>query len=578
MSTKITTPELFNLSSNNTAATQLPVFTTSTRPTPTASTLTVDYLVVAGGGAGGHSYGASGSGGGAGEFLYKTSQTLTTRSSGYSVIVGAGSLAVTGTGQSPDYASNGGDSTFNLDVTNGGGGGANSNNYNAGASGGSGSGGVLGTVGGTSVKTASGLGNNGGYGSSSALAYGSGGGGGALTAGANGSGSVGGNGGDGETNSITGTPVVYSAGGGGGRYTTYSSNAQGGSGGIGGNPISGIPATPTNYGCGGAGGSYAPGGIAKQGGNASSGVVILRYPTNSSPVIKTTGSLVYTESIDGSDTVIQFTEGSGNVLFASAGITVGEMIFNSTTEKVEYWDGFQWNMIKDEAAVIPLKFDPNRLYYYLPAGADVIEDNRFFRGNKSLITGQYEGECQTNFYFNSGDTGKHYMEMEMPSAVANGIHYLAFTDASAYTGAQSPNSYFHRIGYFVGILYGTAYTITHSFYRAGTGSDTDSRTFTRLQTAGQAIAIAVDASTRRVWMGKLETTGSVSWFGGGNPATNTTPTFTLPSGWGQYRLSAADGSYSGSSVRYARFRIRQTAEIQGGIPSGYSYMKGVYEV
>jgi len=29
-------------------------------------------------------------------------------------------------------------------------------------------------------------------------------------------------------------------------------------------------------------------------------------------------------------------------------ITVGEMIFNSTTEKVEYWDGFQWNMIKDE--------------------------------------------------------------------------------------------------------------------------------------------------------------------------------------------------------------------------------------
>jgi hypothetical protein len=27
----------------------------------------------------------------------------------------------------------------------------------------------------------------------------------------------------------------------------------------------------------------------------------------------------------------------------------GELLFNSTTEKVEYWDGFQWNMIKDEA-------------------------------------------------------------------------------------------------------------------------------------------------------------------------------------------------------------------------------------
>lgn len=242
--------------------------------------------------------------------------------------------------------------------------------------------------------------------------------------------------------------------------------------------------------------------------------------------------------------------------------------------------GLNKRLFTGEEAVsgFDLKFDPNRLYYYLPAGADVIEDNRLFRGNKSLITGQYEGECQTNFYFNSGDTGKHYMEMEMPSDDANGVHYLVFTDASAYTGAQSANSYFHRIGYFVGILYGTAYTVTYAFYRAGTGSDTDSRTFTRLQTAGQAIAIAVDASTRKVWMGKLETTGSVSWFGGGNPATNTTPTFTLPSGWGQYRLSAADGSYSGSSVRYARFRIRQTAEIQGGIPSGYSYMRGVYEV
>ena len=35
-------------------------------------------------------------------------------------------------------------------------------------------------------------------------------------------------------------------------------------------------------------------------------------------------------------------------------ITVGEMIFNSTTEKVGYWDGFQWNMIEDEAIIDPV--------------------------------------------------------------------------------------------------------------------------------------------------------------------------------------------------------------------------------
>ena len=279
--------------------------------------LTVDYLVVAGGGAGGHSYGASGSGGGAGEFLYKTSQALTTGSPGYSVIVGSGSLAVTGSGQLPDYAPNGGDSTFNLDVTNGGAGGSNSGAYNPGASGGSGSGGVLGIVGGTSVKTAGGLGNNGGYGSVTANAYGSGGGGGALTAGANGSSSVGGNGGDGETNSITGTPVVYSAGGGGGRYITYSANAQGGSGGIGGNPISGTPTTPTNYGCGGAGGSYAPGTIAQQGGNASSGVVILRYPSAYDINFQTgVGFISSTATLSAtSEKVTTITAGSGTITF-----------------------------------------------------------------------------------------------------------------------------------------------------------------------------------------------------------------------------------------------------------------------
>ena len=239
--------------------------------------LTVDYLVVAGGGAGGHAYGASGSGGGAGEFLYKTSQALTTGSPGYSVIVGSGSLAVTGSGQLPNYPPSGGDSTFNLDVTNGGAGGTNSDGFNAGASGGSGSGGVLGQAGGTSVKTAGGLGNDGGSGYNGSN-YGAGGGGGAITAGANGSSSVGGNGGNGETNSITGTPVVYSAGGGGGRYLT-NNNAQGGSGGIGGNPTNGIPTTPNNYGCGGAGGSFLSG-VSQRGGNASSGVVILRYPSN----------------------------------------------------------------------------------------------------------------------------------------------------------------------------------------------------------------------------------------------------------------------------------------------------------
>ena len=93
MATKITTPELFNLSSNNTAATQLPVFTTSTRPTPTTSTVQVEYLVIGGGGAGG----GWGGGGGAGGYLtnYGGSKTPLTSGLDYAITVGEGGIKQT---------------------------------------------------------------------------------------------------------------------------------------------------------------------------------------------------------------------------------------------------------------------------------------------------------------------------------------------------------------------------------------------------------------------------------------------------------------------------------------------------
>ena len=122
MATKITTPELFNLSSNNTAATQLPVFTTSTRPTPTASTLTVDYLVIAGGGGGGYLGGGGGAGGyrtsfgtgniNGGQTPVESFLTLNTGTQ-YTVSVGAGGIgAPNNTGQPSTNlnAGNGGDS------------------------------------------------------------------------------------------------------------------------------------------------------------------------------------------------------------------------------------------------------------------------------------------------------------------------------------------------------------------------------------------------------------------------------------------------------------------------------------
>ncbi len=386
MATKITTPELFNLSSNNTAATQLPVFTTSTRPTPTTSTIQVEYLVIGGGGAGG----GWGGGGGAGGYLtnYGGSKTPLTSSVNYAIVVGEGGVKQT---VAATAANSGEDSSIigtgiSITATGGGAGGTKNGNTTefTAQNGGSGGGASamrnasVGGSGNTPFTTPS-QGNNGGNSPAQDPNFpGGGGGGGANANGGDGqsaSGSpayAGGDGGNGLASLITGTSVTRAGGGGGFTYgvsvTNVSSGGTGG-GGAGGRYVSsGNSYNPSpsnavdgqvNTGSGGGSGSVQPSGSGSSwyGGDTASGgsgIVILRYPTSSSQVIKTTGSLVYTESTDGSDTIIQFTEGSGNVSFASAGIAVGEMIFNSTTGKVEYWDGFQWNIIKDEAIIYPL--------------------------------------------------------------------------------------------------------------------------------------------------------------------------------------------------------------------------------
>ena len=333
MSTKITTPELFNLSSNNTAATQLPVFTTSTRPTPTTSTVQVEYLVVAGGGGGGN---FDGGGGGAGGYLtnYNGTPISITTSNLYTVTVGEGGVG----GQKNVITSGvGGNSVFDTIISYGGGGGASDNNTGPSSDGGSGGGAAGGSNPTIGLASPPGQGYNGGNSSGNL----GGGGGGASEAG-NTDGQ--GHGGDGLSNSITGTPTFYAGGGGGDSRTGGYPGGDGG-GGAGSGSLPSNDGTPNTGGGGGAIG----GTTSYQGGSGGSGIVILRYPTSSSLNITTTGSLVYTESTDGSDTVLQFTEGSGNFGFAANNIAVGEMIFNSTTGKVEYWDGFQWNMIKDEA-------------------------------------------------------------------------------------------------------------------------------------------------------------------------------------------------------------------------------------
>lgn len=349
--TKITNPELFNLG-DSTSATQLPVMTTAQRIAMNAApTSNIDYLVVAGGGAGGGGGQAGGGGAGGLRTNYGGASLTLNTATAYTVTVGAGGIG-TGNGVS----GSGSNSVFDYitsTITSAGGGGGAIHNI-SGADGGSGGGAGTQQTGGSgnTPSTTPSQGNAGGSGGTYNFPYSGGGGGGYVSVGSTG-GNVSGNGGTGiaytAANSITGSALSLAGGGGGGTYSGAAGTATNG-GGAGfsgtGTTAYGSPGTPgtDNTGGGGGGtGNYQVGTIGASGG---SGIVILRYPTADIASYTATG-LTPTETTDGTDTILSFTTvGTGAITFTSSTptgtISTGEMIFNSDTDKVEYFDGTKW--------------------------------------------------------------------------------------------------------------------------------------------------------------------------------------------------------------------------------------------
>jgi hypothetical protein len=246
---------------------------------------TVEYLVVAGGGGAGSDAGGGGGAGGyrcsvAGEMSgggVSAEAPLTLSVQTYTVAVGAGGNPNTGN-ESPNLATNGGNSSFGSIVSTGGGY-AGSWDQSAGAPQDGGSGGGNGwPTSGRGNGTAS-QGFRGGLGSgSSANGNTCGGGGGAGQEGFNGAFNNAGNGGNGVESNITGTPT-YRAGGGGAGYIQSSTTkgigglGGGGNGATGGSGSAGT-AGQANTGGGGGGGVENDG----NGGAGGSGIVIIRYP------------------------------------------------------------------------------------------------------------------------------------------------------------------------------------------------------------------------------------------------------------------------------------------------------------
>lgn len=224
---------------------------------------TADVLVVGGGGGG-----CCGGGGGGG---YQAFTAMLIASGTTLATVGAGGAGAAARG---GPASNGGNSTFGAITAYGGGAGGQVNG--TGADGGCGGGAGGATSGTLSGGTGSQGGNGGGTAGITAADYPGGGGGGA---GANGATPYSATGGDGLSNSITGTATYYAGGGGGGSYAGTPSNA----GGLGGGGAShGISYGDNGAnGLGGGGGASSQDGASAIGGNGGSGIVIISYASGS---------------------------------------------------------------------------------------------------------------------------------------------------------------------------------------------------------------------------------------------------------------------------------------------------------
>jgi len=430
--TKITNPELFNLG-DSTSATQLPVMTTTERIAMNAPpTFNIDYLVVAGGGGGGSASSGYAGGGAGGAGGYRTSYGTGNISGGNSPVEsalnltigpshtitvgdgGAGGPAASPITAAPPSGTKGDNSVF-ASITSEGGGYGVGQNQGTGGSGGSAGGGGGGSSPGSGGTGTSSQGSNGGTGTSNCASnacYLGGGGGGASQAGSS---VQGGKGGDGLSSSITETSVIRAGGGSGGSYGPIGWNdpiaggaGGGGDAGVLANGFVGQPGS-ANTGGGGGGATWYTGENSKKGGDGGSGVVILRYTTADVTSYTATG-LIPTETTVGTDTILSFTTvGTGTITFTSSTptgtISTGEMIFNSTTDKVEYWDGTKWYGITYEAVVpvIPSNsvvfLDPSNINSY-PGTGTTWTDLSTSGSDATLFNTSFSGTAGTNGYFN----------------------------------------------------------------------------------------------------------------------------------------------------------------------------------
>ena len=205
-----------------------------------------------------------------------------------------------------------------------------------------------------------------------------------------------------------------------------------------------------------------------------------------------------------------------------------------------------------------LAVDPTKVYYS-DTNYAIEQDGTVWRGNADNSTGVHEGEAYINNYFESGDTGKFYFEVESLGHTHGGV---GFTDPTKYTASSGQGNTSFRNSQFYGL------GSNNYKYLGSTGSSFS----TTIGTAGVILAVAIDVATRKVWMG-IVSSGTITWYNSGDPSAGTNPFFTLPSTFSFYQPTLTDLSNSSGSARTGWHKLLRE-ETASYLPTGFTYMKG----
>jgi len=393
---------------------------------PTGATAPVQYLVVAGGGGGGTGFDGSGAGGGGGGGLITTTGDFSTGSP-LSLIIGlggAGAASVTAS-----TGNNGGNSQLDTIIAAGGGGASGA--YVVSNKGGSGGGGwgfntAPSNVGATGTGS---QGNSGGDGFDNGSQFSGGGGGGFTSAGGSGSSTA--------ATQIGGAGIEYaaseygiilraSAGGGGGAANNQTPGAGGlaGSTNIGGagatsnnsgvNERPGEPAV-SGTGSGGGGGSRDGGSNTNAaGGNGSAGFIALKMPSGTTAAFSAGVTFTFDNtSISGQNIyrITATTNSTQTVTFSSTvpstgrpttNLIDGEFRYNTTTKKVEFYDGAKWFALISSPA-LPQAGTTGTCNYPTTATA-LYQLNSGVGSNVPDTCGTYDGTA-TSITYSAGNFG-----------------------------------------------------------------------------------------------------------------------------------------------------------------------------